>query len=57
MQQGPARTDEPAMIFGLAKETTKTPESGQMAWLSENGIASADGSALFNLKSVDIERA
>ena len=52
-----ARTDEPAMIFGLAKGTTKTPESGQMAWLSENGIASADGSALFNLKSVDIERA
>ena len=52
-----ARTDEPAMIFGLAKGTTKTPESGQMAWLSENGIASADGSALFNLKSVDIESA
>ena len=52
-----ARTDEPAMIFGLAKGTTKTPASGQIAWLSENGIASADGSALFNLKSVDIERA
>ena len=35
-----SRTDEPAMIFGLAKGTSNTPESGQMAWLSENGIAS-----------------
>ena len=52
-----SRTDEPAMIFGLAKGTSNTPESGQMAWLSENGIASADGSALFNLKSVDIAEA
>ena len=51
------RSEEPAMIFGLAKGTSKTSESGVTAWLSENGIASVEGSALFNLQSVDIERA
>ena len=51
------RTDQPAMVFGLAKGSSKTAESAEVPWLSENGIASADGSALFNLRSVDIGRA
>ena len=49
--------DKPAMIFGIASGTPRIPENGQATWLSENGIASADGSALFTLKRVDIERA
>ena len=52
-----ARTDEPAMMFGLAKGSSKTAESGLVTWLSENGIAAIDGSALFNLRNVDIGRA
>jgi len=52
-----ASTDESVMIFGLAKGTSKTLESGQALWLSDNGIVSADGSALFNLKSVEVEEA
>ena len=51
------RTGEPAMIFGLAQEASKTAESGHAEWLSDNGIVSADGSALFDLKNVDIEAA
>ncbi len=49
--------DEPAMIFGLAKGASTMSERGQAPWLSANGIASTDGSALFDLKSVEIERA
>ena len=52
-----ASTDEAVMIFGLAKGTSKTLESGQALWLSDNGIVSADGSALFDLKSVEVEEA
>lgn len=52
-----ASADEPVMIFGLAKETSKAAESGHAVWLSDNGIVSADGSALFDLKSVDVEEA
>ena len=54
---GSASADEAVMIFGLAKGTSKTAESGQARWLSNNGIVSADGSALFDLKSVDVEEA
>ena len=49
--------DEPAMVFGLAQGPFKTAESEEVQWLSENGIASADGSALFNLGSVEMRRA
>ena len=49
--------NEPAMIFGVARATLKTPESLRAPWLSGNGIASADGSALFDLSSVDIAEA
>ena len=52
-----ASADEPVMIFGLSKGASKTAESGQAGWLSDNGIVSADGSALFDLKSVDVEEA
>ena len=38
------RSEEPAMMFGLAKGVSRTSNSGETAWLSENGIASADGS-------------
>ena len=51
------RTDEPAMVFGCAQGSFKTAESEEVPWLSENGIASADGSALFNLGSVEMGRA
>ena len=52
-----ASADEAAMIFGLAKGTPETAESGEAGWLSDSGIVSADGSALFDLKSVDVEQA
>ena len=57
--KGTAWLDEPAMNFGLMRGTSKTLESGQVLWSSENGIVSVDGSALdgsalFNLRSVDI---
>ena len=45
------------MIFGLAQGTFKAAESGEAGWLSDSGIVSADGSALFDLKSVDVEEA
>ena len=52
-----ASGDEAVMIFGLAKGTPKTAESGEAGWLSDNRIVSADGSALFDLKNVDVEEA
>ncbi len=55
--EGAAGAGEPAMIFGLARGASNTAESGQAGWLSHNGIVSADGSALFDLKSVNMERA
>ena len=55
--EGAASADEPVMIFGLANGTSKTAESGQVGWLSDNGIVSSDGSALFDMTSVDVEEA
>ena len=48
------RAGEPAMIFGLAKGESKTAESREVSWLSDNGIASRDGLSLFNLSKVDV---
>ena len=45
------------MMFDLPNGTAKAPKSDEMIWLSEKGVASCDGSALFNLQSVDVERA
>ena len=47
-------TGEPAMIFGLAKAEPQASKTGEVPWLSENGIASPDGLSLFNLRSVEI---
>ena len=47
-------TDEPAMIFGVAKAGPQTTKARQVPWLSENGIASPDGLCLFNLRNVEI---
>lgn len=47
-------TDEPAMIFGVARAGTPTSKIERAPWLSENGIASPDGLSLFNLRSVEI---
>ena len=52
-----SKNDEPAMIFGLAKQASTTPARGRAPWSSENGIATTEGTALFDLKSVDIEPA
>ena len=44
-------------IVTSANLTEAGLESGQARWLSNNGIVSADGSALLDLKSVDVEEA
>ena len=49
--------DGAAMIFGLAKGNSKAAESGEAGWLSDSGIVSAHGSALFDLKSVAVQGA
>ena len=43
------------MIFGLAKGKAKREETRDAPWLSGDGIATPDGSSLFNLRSVEIE--
>lgn len=55
--EGGPSADEAAMIFGLAQGSSKAAESGEAGWLSDSGIVSADGSALFDLKSVEVEEA
>ncbi len=55
MRERAVGSDEPAMIFGLAKGKPDATKAGQEPWLSENGIASPDGLSLFNLRNVDIE--
>ena len=47
-------TGEPAMIFGLANAEPQASKTGEVPWLSENGIASPDGLGLFNLRNAEI---
>ena len=54
MRQRAEVTGEPAMIFGLAKAEPNVSKTGEVPWLSENGIASPDGLSLFNLRNVEI---
>ena len=54
MREHAGDTGEPAMIFGLAKAGPQTSKTGELPWLSENGIASPDGLSLFNLRNVEI---
>ena len=54
MKQRAEVTGEPAMIFGLERAEPNVSKTGEVPWLSENGIASPDGLGLFNLRNAEI---
>ena len=54
MRERAVDTGEPAMIFGVAKAVPQASKTGEVPWVSENGVASPDGLGLFNLRNAEI---
>ena len=54
MRERAVDTGEPAMIFGIAKAVPQASKTGEVPWVSENGVASPDGLGLFNLRNAEI---